>query len=106
MAAVIGKSVQHRETGFVPRDDMVGDVIIRLGHPGKKRVLRQSRFRGQNVLDSPRGMESFHPQRLGGCPQKVKTCDAEYRLVQRSVMTPAAIVEQPSRLDSRDALSH
>ena len=45
VAAVIWIGVEHRETGPVTGDDVVGQVIIRLGHPGKKRLLRSIRFR-------------------------------------------------------------
>src|SRR6266487_3050574 len=73
MTAIIRKRIQDRKAGAGSRDDVVGDVITGLGYAHEKRLLREGRFRRENILDSPRGMETFHWVRLGCGLGKVKS---------------------------------
>jgi hypothetical protein len=60
VAAVVGVVVEERVTAPGPDHDEVCLVIVPVGDPLEDRLLARGRFRREDVLDPPRGVELFH----------------------------------------------
>src|SRR6266487_4272402 len=72
VAAVVRIVVEQGEAAAVARDHVVSDIVVRLGDLGEEADFRGRWFGRQDVLDSPRGVETFHAAKLEGQCGKVK----------------------------------
>ena len=72
VAAVVRIVVEQGEAAAVARDHVVSDIVVRLGDLGEEADFRGRWFGRQDVLDSPRGVETFHAAKLEGQCRKVK----------------------------------
>src|SRR5207247_518946 len=72
MTPVVRVVVQQGVAGAVAGDDMVRLVIVRLVDLCEQADVRRRWFGRQNVLDSPRCVETFHAGSVGTGLGKVK----------------------------------
>jgi hypothetical protein len=63
MAAVVRIAIQEGEAGTIPHDDVILLIIAGL-RDTRKNALLQFRLGGEDVLNPPRCMQTFHTAKL------------------------------------------
>ena len=64
--AVVGVAVQENEAVPIAVNDEVADVVLASGDAGKQRLIAGRRLGRQNIINPPRGVETFHSRDFEG----------------------------------------